>query len=398
MNLNTLRFFIIAIIVFSLLLMTGCGGDGEQSENGNQSNNNARQGGEDSQGNNQQGRGNRGGGPGGDRAQLEQGVPVRIVEVGIGPITDGILSTSVVEAEQSVEVYSRVTGTVTKLNAEEGQYISAGSLLCSLEDEELKLAESKARAEMDKLQRDLERTETLLQKGIATETDLNNAKYQYEQAEIGWRQAKTNLEYTQIKSTINGIVSDRQVRLGQKVDPSVQLYSLFNPRSLVINVRIPENDYFAKISNRTKSVVALVSSESLPGKEFTGSIKRVAPVVDPQTNTIKITLQYSDPGNILRPGMYVRVKLVTDTRDSAILVPKSALLFDANRQYVFIIKDEKAVKIQLDAGFEDTSFIESRSQIVAGDKVVVVGQNGLKDGTKVRIVNDENETTAESTE
>jgi membrane fusion protein (multidrug efflux system) len=380
------RFAVVLMILtftVSLGLLTACGG-GNNTGNGEQNENAENPAG----GEQQSGEGGGGEDSGEKSEELQKGVPVRVAEVNLGPISDGILSTSVVEAEQAVDIYPRVTGTVTRINAEEGQYVSEGQLLCALEDEELSLQESKSHAEMEKLKRDLERTETLVNKGIVTETDLSNAKYAYEQAEISWRQAKTNLEYTQIKSTINGIVSQRLVKLGQKVDPGTQLYSLFNPRSLVINVFIPENDYFLKIAEREKSITALITSDSLPGREFTGGIKRVAPIVDPETNTLKITLSYQDRQNTLKPGMYVRVKLITNTREQAVLIPKTAVLYDENQQVVFRIRDDKAQRIILEPGFEDTRFVESLAQLQDGDLVVVVGQNGLKDGTKVRIVED----------
>lgn len=336
------------------------------------------------------------GGEGQNKAPAEaaSGVPVRIATVGAGRISDGILSTSVVEAEQSVDIYARVTGIVTRVNVEEGENVREGALLCGLEEEELRLTESKARAEMEKLKADFERTQTLMGKGIATETDLNNARYAYEQAEIGWKQAKTNLEFTQVKSTINGIVSRRLVRLGQKVDPSVLLYSLFNPRSLVVNVFVPESDYFSKIASRIQNIRAIITSESLPGVTIEGGIKRVSPVVDPQTNTIKVTINYDDPRNILRPGMYVRVQLITDTRENAILVPKTAILFDNNRQYIFLVRDGKAVRLNLEAGYSDTTHVQALSGVQIGDTVVVVGQNGLKDGSAVRIVTNDIEAAA----
>jgi membrane fusion protein (multidrug efflux system) len=89
--------------------------------------------------------------------------------------------------------------------------------------------------------------------------------------------------------------------------------------------------------------------------------------------------------------MYVRVKLITGIKTDAVLVPKSAILYDENRQYVFLVKDDKSVKITLNVGYSDTYYVESISDIEAGDQVVVVGQNGLKDGTKVRIVSSEDE-------
>lgn len=373
-------FILVLVLVVFAAISTACGG-GQSPDGENKT--------ENSPGGKEEGADKNNDGKGKDQVKIEPGVPVRTLAIASGIIADGISSTSVIEAEQEVKIFSRVTGTVTNIDAEEGEYITQGKSLCRLEDPELFLAESKSRAERDKLQRDLERTRTLLGKGIATETDLNNAQYSFEQAEISWKQAKTNLDYTQIKSTINGVVYERMVKLGQKVDPSTQLYSLFNPKSLVINIFVPEGDYFSKVAPRLKEVKAVISSDSLVGQEFSGQIKRVSPVVDANTNTIKITLIYQDTASILRPGMYVRVKLITDTRENATLIPKTAILFDNNQQYVFLVKNEKAERVNLVPGFSDAQFVESIEGINPGDQIVVVGQNGLKTGVKVRVVNNE---------
>ena len=318
-----------------------------------------------------------------------RGVPVRVDKVIRRDISTGILSTSIVDAEQMVDIYSRVVGNVTSIEVEEGAAVKTGKLLCKLEDEELKLAEAKARANMEKLEKDLERIRHQVEKKVLAETDLINAEYAYSQARIEWEQKNTSLSYTEIHSTIDGIVSERIVRLGQKVDPSMKLYKLFNPKSLVVNIHVPENDYFNRVSGKEKEIGAVVTSESLPGMEFDGSIKRVAPVIDPQTNTIKITIQYQDPRNILLPGMYVRVKLITDTHEDAILVPKSAVIYDENRLYVFAVRNGVAKRILLAPGYEDTEYIECVEGLEVGEPIVVVGQTGLKDGTRVRIVEGE---------
>lgn len=308
--------------------------------------------------------------------------------VSTGDITDGIISSSTVEAERQVEIYSRVTGIVTELNVEEGDRVRKGELLCVLEDEELTLNEAKAKAEVEKLAKDLELTKSLLSQGVSTEKDLINLQHDLDQAQINWRQAKANLEYSRIKATIDGIIYERSVQLGRKITPNEKLFSLFDPGSLVIHVYIPENDYFRKISGRTDTVTAQITSDSLPGEEFNGSILRVAPVVDPATNTLKITLTYKDPRGILKPGMYVKVRLVVDTHENAVLIPKSAILFDNNIQYVFVVRDGKAVRVPLDIGYTESMFVESKQGIEPGEKVVVVGQSGLKDDMKVHIVED----------
>ncbi len=316
----------------------------------------------------------------------EAGVPVRVAQVARGDISTSILSTAVIEAEQTVDIYSRVTGTVTAIVAEEGRQVQAGQLLCSLEDEELRLNEARARAEMEKLERDLERTRTLVDQGILTDTELINAEYTYQQAVIAWQQEQTNLEYAEIRSTINAIVAERSVRLGQRVNSAARLYRLFDPSSLVVNIHIPERDYFRRVDGHTDSIHALIHTDSLPDMEFLGTIKRVAPVVDSTSNTIKITIEYQDPNLILRPGMYVRVQLITDTHHDVVLVPKNAVVYDENRMFVFVVRDDAARRVMLrEGGYEDIGFFEAVSGIEEGESVVVVGQDGLRDGTEVQI-------------
>jgi membrane fusion protein (multidrug efflux system) len=374
------RFLFLTVLAVFFVLTAACGGgqrEGEQTAN--QTNENQGKSVADGSAKDSEGA----------ETQQPAGVPVRTITVSRGDISTGVLATSVIEAEQKVDIYSRVTGTVTELNAEEGNSIGKGKPLCKLEDEELRLAESKAQSVMEKAERDLERTRLQVEKKVLAENDLINAQYIYAQAKLDWEQKKTSLEYTNIASTIDGIVSERLVRLGQKVDPSIKLYSLFDPKSLVVSIHIPESDYFRLVSEKGTSTTAVVTTESLPGMEFRGKIKRIAPVVDPATNTIKITITYDDPQRILRPGMYVRVKLITDTHSNTVLIPKNAILYDENMMYVFVVRGDQARKITLETGYSDTEFVESLSGIEAGEKVVVVGQTGLKEGTKVRLVNEE---------
>ena len=373
------KIIILPILLALILALAACGGNDNSSDQQSDDSGQQRSDGEEV-------------GESGNREEPQQqgGVPVRTIAVSRGDISTGILSTAVVEAEQTVDIYSRVTATVTELHAEEGDSVGKNKPLCKLEDEELRLAESKAKSMLEKAERDLERIKLQVEKKVLAENDLINAEYNFEQAKIDWEQKKTSLEYTNINSTITGIVSERLVRLGQKVDPSVKLYTLFDPRSLVVNIHIPENDYFTMVAEKGGSTSALITSESLPGMEFTGGIKRTSPVVDPQTNTIKITIKYEDPGRILRPGMYVRVKLITDTHTGTILIPKSAILYDENRMYVFVVREGQARRITLSPGFSDTESVESLSGVEDGERIVVIGQTGLKDGTKVRLVDAEN--------
>jgi len=97
-------------------------------------------------------------------------------------------------------------------------------------------------------------------------------------------------------------------------------------------------------------------------------------------------VEVMNENQILRPGMFVNVHLVIDTHKNAVLVPKTAVVYENEYVNVFVVRDSVAHKIRLDTGFEDSMKIEALSEIREGDKVIVVGQAGMKDKTKVRIV------------
>ena len=108
--------------------------------------------------------------------------------------------------------------------------------------------------------------------------------------------------------------------------------------------------------------------------------------MDPQSGTFKVTVGIRNPENVLRPGMFVNVHIVTDTHSTAVLVPKMAIVYDNENMNVFVVRDSVAHKITLNSGFQDPQNVESLSDIEAGEKIIVVGQAGLKDQSKVKIV------------
>jgi multidrug efflux pump subunit AcrA (membrane-fusion protein) len=108
--------------------------------------------------------------------------------------------------------------------------------------------------------------------------------------------------------------------------------------------------------------------------------------VDPASGTFKVTVGVKNASHLLKPGMFINVQIIIDTHKDAILIPKTAIVYENEYMNVFIVKDSLAHKIRLSAGFQDNEKVESLERINAGDKVVVVGQAGMKDKTRVAIV------------
>jgi multidrug efflux pump subunit AcrA (membrane-fusion protein) len=131
-----------------------------------------------------------------------------------------------------------------------------------------------------------------------------------------------------------------------------------------------------------------VTSEFLPDRSFKGWVKRISPVIDPKSGTFKVTIGVrSDKPSELPPGLFVGVRVVTDTRASAILIPKRAVVYEGGERYIFTVAKDRALKRKLAAGYEDPQNIECVSGLEVGTPVIVLGQSGLKDGAAVRVVN-----------
>jgi multidrug efflux pump subunit AcrA (membrane-fusion protein) len=112
-------------------------------------------------------------------------------------------------------------------------------------------------------------------------------------------------------------------------------------------------------------------------------------VVDPRSGTFKVTVGLHDRFEYLRPGLFVNVRIITDTHEQAVLIPKQAVVYDGGDKFVFTVDDTAAVRIKLQPGFEDADFIEALADIKPDTPIIIVGQNGLKDQARVRIVNQE---------
>lgn len=315
-------------------------------------------------------------------------IPVEVTAIKKGSISDFILLSTNLETESQTDVYSRIQGIVKKINHDVGDYVKSGQILMQLEADEFVLSEERARLNYKKQEADFERLKSMYSEDLLSKEEFEQARYTTEGLEIDWKQAKLNLSYTRIKSPISGVIGDRFRKPGDRIQPSDRLFSVINTNEMIAVVYVPEKE----ISRVKKGQTAYITSENLKNERFAGWLKRVSPVIDPASGTFKVTIGVKNLNNKLRAGMFVNAFIVTDIHEDAILIPKTALVYENESMSVFVVKDSIAHKITLDVGFEDHEKIEALNDINEGDKVIVVGQAGLKDQTKVKIVSTQNNT------
>jgi membrane fusion protein (multidrug efflux system) len=320
------------------------------------------------------------GGPEGSQADV---IPVEVTTIKRGLISDFILLSTNLETEKMASVYSRVQGLVENIAAEEGDNVKKGQVLMTLEADEYVLAEEKARLTYQSQKSDFDRMAAMFEQNLLSKEEFEKAKFTLGGLEVDWKQAKLNLSYTRIKTPIAGVVGDRLIKPGDRIQPTAKLFTVINTTEMIAVVYAPEKQMGHVVKNQR----AYITSDHLAGQEYEGWIKRVSPVVDPQSGTFKITIGVKNKNKILKSGMFVNTHIITATHENAVLIPKTAIVYENEQLSVYVVKDSIANKVALKVGFQDHEKIESLEGIEEGDQIIVVGQAGLKDKTKVRIVN-----------
>ena len=316
-------------------------------------------------------------------AKKIEAVPVEVALAYTGSISSYLLFNSTIETEAAVEIYPQISGLVERVAVEEGDRVGAGDTLLYIEDEQLRIAAREAQVNHDYQQTGYERTEEMFKRKLISDQEYETRKFELEQSKLRLARAQLELEHAAVLAPFSGVITERSVQAGARVGPSSKLYDLIKLDDMIARVYVP-GQYLVNIVGDQR---AMITSEFLPDKRFSGWVKRISPVVDPRSGTFKVTVGLRDRFEFLRPGLFVNVQIITDTHEQAVLIPKQAVVYDGGDKFVFAVDDTAAVRIELQAGFEDADHIESLTEIEPGDQIIIVGQNGLKDKARVRVVN-----------
>jgi len=324
------------------------------------------------------------GAEGADSDRKTEAIPVEVVALGEGQIEAILRFSATLEAERDVEVVSEATRRIVELRVEEGDPVAKGALLVRLQDEEQRSALAKARSELDQRQRDFDRQRSLFEQKLISEQVFIDAEHQHDQAQLTFQDANRELAYTEVRAPIGGVLTERLVNLGDFVSVTQPLFRIVDFDSIVARIYVPEQE----LPRLRRGQPARITADALAGGEFAGGVDRIAPVVDPGTGTIKVTVAIPRQEG-LRPGMYVQVELVTAVHERAIQVPKKALVYDNDQIFLFRLAEDRTVeRIPVVAVLEDSEYVEPAEGLAPGDEIVVAGQSGLKHGSIVRLPGD----------
>jgi membrane fusion protein (multidrug efflux system) len=321
-----------------------------------------------------------------DEIQEEEEIVAIPVEVGKptrGDIYAVYSGTAPVEAFAEADVIAKVAGEVREILVEEGDDVSKGQVLARLDGDRLRLELNESEANLHKLQRDYDRNVDLKEKGLISTGDFDKIRYEMEALEASYNLAKLELDYTQIRAPIDGVVSNRFIRLGNTIAVNEAAFRVTSFDPLVAYLHVPEREY----RNIREDQVVGIDIDALQDQRIIASVTRVSPIVDPETGTFKITIEISDDQRRIKPGMFGRISIVYDQHNNVLQVPRSAILEDSGETSVFVVEDDKAVRRSVTTGYSNSGMIEIMSGLTDDDRIVTVGHVGLKDDAVVTVIN-----------
>jgi membrane fusion protein (multidrug efflux system) len=339
----------------------------------------------------------------GDDSQSESAPPVAevtVTQVARADISSMLMVTGTIAGlpNQDVKVSSLVPGRVAQMLVAEGDHVSQGQVLAKIDDgpflDQIRLAEAgvehaKANLENARLNRD--RNENLFQRGIAARKELEDARTQMALNEAEMRQAeatlslaKLQLSRTEVRSPLAGTVVKRLVSVGEQVDgtAATPIFEVANLSEVELFGNVP-GVYLGKI--RPGQRLAL-TTDTFPGKTFAGRIVAISPAVDPATNVGLVRIRASNPGGLLRLGMFVSAQLPLEIHAHALVVPTQAVYRDEEgKPQVYRVEGGNAEAVPVELGIEAQDRVELLSGVKPGETIILAGGYGLSDKAKVKV-------------
>ena len=315
-------------------------------------------------------------------AKGPEAVPVEVAAVSRRAIAASYTGTAPLEARGESQVVAKTSGVALAVLVEEGQYVRAGQTLVRLDASRAALQAAQTAAQMRKLEANYQRSTTLAQQKLISANDIDTIRYDLENARAANRLANLELSYANVVAPISGVVAERKIKAGNFVQINTPIFRIVDTSKLEATLNVPERE----VATLKAGLPVDLGVDALPGRQFRGTIDRVAPVIDAGSGTFRVVCAF-DGGGALAPGMFGRIRIDYDQRTDALVVPRVALLDDEGDPAVYAVRAGKAARVPLKLGYIDGQWAEVRQGLKEGEQVVTAGKVALREGSAVQIVN-----------
>lgn len=310
-----------------------------------------------------------------------------------------------IHARNNVEIHTRVSGLLEKVFVSEGQKVKKGQLLFKISDIELQIQLLKAQAEYKNMLAnkrivalELEQAQTLFNKKVIADKEVELAKARYEaaaaklaQADAERKAVNQQISFTNIVAPFDGIIDRLPYKEGSLVENGVLLTNLSQLDDVYAYFSLPENSYFQMMKEKSlnnKSDIQLILPNGIVYAEK-GELRTADGDIDRQTGSIQYKVKFHNPEGFIKHGTSGKL-IISEPRKDALLIPQKSVFSIQDKQFVFVLNKDNTVKMAniIIGGTLDSIYIVDKG-LKADDRIVQEGTQSLRDGDKVNVKNTE---------
>ncbi|WP_445426450.1 efflux RND transporter periplasmic adaptor subunit [Alishewanella sp. HL-SH06] len=285
------------------------------------------------------------------------------------------------EAVRSVVIYPAVADKVTAVNFLPGQLVEQGDVLLQLDDRRQQVAVDRATIQLADAERTVNRLQESRQRGAIAQSDLDDAITNRDLLKVQMAEAKTNLEDRTVRAPFSGVVGLTDVEAGDRITLQTPITTLDNREQLLVNFVAPEAALPILSAQGSVSLQPWLSQ----GETIAAVISQVDSRIDTANRSIRARALLDNAQDQYRPGMSFRVILELKG-DSFAVVPEAALLWGATSAYVWLMQDNKAVRVDVQIIQRLSGRLLVAGALNAGDMLIVEGVQSLRNGQAVTAV------------
>jgi multidrug efflux pump subunit AcrA (membrane-fusion protein) len=364
-------------------------------------------------------------------------LPVKVLEVREGDFSSTVSGMGTINYLAKAEVSSEIDGILADVKVDEGDVVKQGQIVAVIESSQLESQLAQARADVEVAEIDVSKTENELKKavsklkaarvgmekslaiferykklailGIASQTEMDKAEIAYEKSVSDYQIAsedyaalqtkskqghieqeakllkaradaemiRRRLEKCTIKAPIAGIVASKKKWPGENIEPRDSvIVTILQTKKVFAEVDVNENNAGSiKVGQQAE-----VKADAFPDLTFRGQVKIISPVIDINSRTLRVKVEVTNDRQLLKVGMFVRVKIFLDMLNHVITVPEEAIMTSSDgRRRVFVVVEGVAFLRDVETGLKRDGWVVVKKGVKAGERIVVEGQEKLKD-------------------
>ncbi|MDD2872282.1 MAG: efflux RND transporter periplasmic adaptor subunit [Azoarcus sp.] len=310
-------------------------------------------------------------------------VAVEVQPVRARSMADDVTAVGSLVSNESVVLRPEVAGRIAEIGFRDGAPVRKGEVLVAFDAAVQRAELQQAQASLSLAVANHRRAEDLFARKFVSQSGLDTAQSQLEAAKASVALAQARFERTRIRAPFDGIAGIRKVSVGDYIKDGEALVNVEDIATLKLDFRLPEL-YLGRLQVGQRLEV---TSDVLPGERFDATLDAIDPLVDAQGRAVQLRARLANAGNRLRPGVFVRVRLILQSRPEVPVVPEEALVAaPGNIQFVYRVDEGRAKRVEVVTGARRGGMVELVEGPAVGDQVVTAGQLKLRDGAAVSIV------------